>query len=454
MLSFFRRIFIGIGDSSDRTASVKREILYSFLVKIISVVTGVLLVPLLIDYLDKERYGVWLTLSSVFSWFSFFDIGIGNGLRNKLAEALAMNEKTLAKEYVSTTFAIISIIFVSIILLFQIVNPFLNWQSILNVSIITHKELYVLTSIVFSLFLLRFIFQLTGVIYIANHKPSINNVLTALGSVLAFVLIALLYKLTNTGNLLTLGIVLTGAPLLILIGATFFAFSNQYKYLRPNWSSIKIKHIKSLLNLGVQFFVIQVAAILLFSSANIIISQLFSPSEVVVYSTALMYYQLPIMVYGIIMTPIWSAVTDAYAKRDFTWLKSSLKKLNKLSLLFSAGIIIMIIVSPFVFKIWVGNRVKMPLVLSISMACFAIINVFLSPYTSFINGIGKIRFTMYMVFLTLLFYLPLAYFLAKWLNGSSGIIIATCILNAVGLYFQPLQVKKILTGTAKGIWNE
>lgn len=454
MLSFFRRIFIRIGDSSDRTSLVKREILYSFLVKIISVVTGVLLVPLLIDYLDKERYGVWLTLSSVFSWFSFFDIGIGNGLRNKLAEALAMNEKTLAKEYVSTTFAIISIIFVSIILLFQIVNPFLNWQSILNVSIITHKELYVLTSIVFSLFLLRFIFQLTGVIYIANHKPSINNVLTALGSVLAFVLIALLYKLTNTGNLLTLGIVLTGAPLLILIGATFFAFSNQYKYLRPNWSSIKIKHIKSLLNLGVQFFVIQVAAILLFSSANIIISQLFSPSEVVVYSTALMYYQLPIMVYGIIMTPIWSAVTDAYAKRDFTWLKSSLKKLNKLSLLFSAGIIIMIIVSPFVFKIWVGNRVKMPLVLSISMACFAIINVFLSPYTSFINGIGKIRFTMYMVFLTLLFYLPLAYFLAKWLNGSSGIIIATCILNAVGLYFQPLQVKKILTGTAKGIWNE
>ncbi|WP_316819820.1 hypothetical protein [Pedobacter gandavensis] len=416
--------------------------------------TGVLLVPLLIDYLDTERYGVWLTLSSVFAWFSFFDIGIGNGMRNKLAEALASDNKLLAREYVSTTFGIISFIFIGLILLFQCVNPYINWQSILNVHIIDASELYIITSVVFSLFLLRFIFQLTGVVYIANHKPSINNALITLGSVVSFILIAILYKLTATGNLLTLGIVLTGAPLLVLIVSTLFAFSGRYSFLRPGWKYIKMEHAKSLLNLGMQFFVIQIAALLLFSSANIIISQLFNPSEVVVYSTALMYYQLPIMVYGIVMTPIWSAVTDAYTKKDFAWLKVTLKKLNKLSFLFSIGIILMVVVSPYVFKIWVGDRVKMSLTLSISMACFAIINVFLAPYTSFINGIGKIRFSMYMVFLTLLFYLPMAFFLAKWMNSSAAIIISSCLLNAVGLYFQPLQVKKILSGNAQGIWNE
>ncbi|MEJ5961271.1 lipopolysaccharide biosynthesis protein [Pedobacter immunditicola] len=453
MLNISRKILSIFEDNSKRTASIKREIVFSFLIKIISVITGVLLIPLLIDFLDKERYGVWLTLSSIFAWFSFFDIGIGNGMRNKLAEAVSSNNKSLAKEYVSTTFAIISIIFVSIILLFQIINPFLDWQSILNVEVITASELYILTSIVFTLFLLRFIFQLTGVVYIANHMPSINNALVTLGTVLAFIIIALFYKFTDKGNLLLLGTVLTGAPLAVLIVATGVAFSGRFKYLRPSWSSVKIKHAKSLLNLGAQFFVIQVAAILLFSSANIIISHLFSPSEVVVYNTALMYYQLPIMVYGIIMTPIWSAVTDAYTKQDFDWLKSSLLKLNKLSLLFSLGIILMIIVSPYIFELWVGDRIKMPLTLSISMACFAIINVFLSPYTSFINGIGKIKFSMYMVFLTLVFYLPLAYLLSKWLDSSAGIIIATCLLNVIGLYVQPLQVKKILNGTAKGIWN-
>jgi O-antigen/teichoic acid export membrane protein len=412
------------------------------------------MVPLLIDFLDKERYGVWLTMSSIFTWFSFFDIGIGNGMRNNLTKALAANNKTLAKEYVSTTFAIVSIIFGSLLLLFQLFNPFVDWKYILNISSINDFDLYLLTSVVFSLFLLRFIFQLTGVVYIANQKPSINNALITFGSLLSFLIITLLYQFNRTGDLLILGIVLTGAPLLVLVGGTYFAFLGEFKFLKPSLAFVKFKHTKVLLNLGLQFFVIQIAAILLFSTANILITHLFNPSEVVVYSSALTYYQLPIMVFSIIMSPIWSAVTDAYAKEDFDWLKSTLKNLNKLSLFFAFGIIIMLFISQYVFKLWLGERIVIPTMLSISMALFSIINVFLAPYTAFINGIGKIKFSMYMVFLTLFFYVPLAYLFSRWTSSSAGIMFATCLLNIVGLYFQPLQVNKIINNNAHGIWNK
>jgi len=454
MFNHFRKIYNDFGGQSQRSVSVKKEVAYSFLIKIVSVFIGVLLVPLLIDYLDNERYGVWLTLSSVFAWFSFFDIGIGNGMRNKLVEALANNNKLLAREYVSTTYGVISVIFISIILIFQIVNPYINWQSILNVTIISANELYVLTTAVFTIFLLRFIFQITGVVYIAVQKPSINNAIITIGTIISFLIILALYKLTNSGSLLLLGIVLTGAPLIVLIGATFYAFSGEFKFLRPSISHVRFIHIKSLLNLGLKFFVIQIAAILLFSSANIIISQLFSAAEVVVYNTALIYYQLPIMVYAIVMTPIWSAVTDAYAKNDIIWLKATLKKLNKLSLLFAAGIVMMLVSSKFIFKLWIGDRIEIPFILSASMACFAVINVFLAPYTNFINGIGKIRFSMYLVIFTLIFYVPLAFLLSRLVGSSAGIIITTCILNATGLYFQPYQVNKLLNKKAYGIWNK
>lgn len=444
-----------IGDEvSGRTLAVKKEIAFSFIIKIISVIIGVLLVPMLIDLLDKERYGVWLTLSSIFAWFSFFDIGIGNGMRNKLAEALAKDERQLAREYVSTTFAIVGAIFILLILLFEIINPFLDWQSILNVKVVSATELYILTSIVFSLFLLRFIFQLVGVIYIANHKPSINNALITLGSFISFICIALLYKIVGNSNLILLSSLLVGIPLVVLIAATGYAFIGEYSFLRPAYQYIKMQHAKSLLNLGLQFFLIQIAAILLFSSANIIIVQLFDPEEVVVYSTALMFYQLPIMIYGIIMTPIWSAVTDAYTKKDLNWLTQTLRKLNKISVLFSLGIIIMTLLSPIVYKVWLGNRIKIPFVLSCSMACFAIINVFLAPYTSFINGIGKMKLSTYIVLFTFVIYIPLAILLSKTLNNSAGIMIATCLLNVTGLYFQPRQVRKLLNGKADGIWNK
>jgi O-antigen/teichoic acid export membrane protein len=454
MFNFFAKIYNNIGNESQRSLSVKKQVSLSFGIKIISVIIGVLLVPLLIDYLDNERYGVWLTLSSVFAWFSFFDIGIGNGMRNKLAEALAVDDKLLAREYVSTTYAVISCVFVSIIILFQLINPFIDWRYLLNVKIISENELYVLTTVVFTIFLIRFIFQLTGVVYIAVHKPSINNAITTVGAGLSFIIILLLFKLTDDGSLFVLGVVLTGAPLIMLLGATLFAFSGEFRFLRPKLSFVKSAHIKSLLNLGLKFFVIQIAAILLFSSANIIISQLFTSSEVVVYNTALMYYQLPIMVYAIVMTPIWSAVTDAYAKNDFEWLKMTLKRLNKLSVIFAVGIIGMLAISPLVFKLWIGDRMEIPFLLSASMACFSIINVFLSPYTNFINGIGKMKFSMYLVIFTLFCYIPLAIFLSRIIGNSSGIIITTCLINATGLYFQPYQVNKLLNKKANGVWNK
>lgn len=455
MVKFLRKHITG-NEVSGRTTTVKKEIFFSFIIKIISVLVGVLLVPMLIDLLDKERYGVWLTLSSIFAWFSFFDIGIGNGMRNKLAEALAMDNKKLAKEYVSTTFALVGSIFVFIIIVFEIINPFLNWRTILNAKTITANELYLLTSVVFSLFLFRFIFQLIGVVYIANHKPSVNNGLVTLGSFLSFLCITAIYLFNTGGNvsLVTLGILLVGIPLFVLIVATIWTFIGPYKFLRPEISCIKIKHAKGLLSLGMQFFLIQIAAILLFSSANILIVQLFNPNEVVVYNSALIFFQLPIMVFGIIMTPIWSAVTDAYTKQDLEWLKQTLKRLNKISMAFTLVIIVMTLVSPFIYKIWLGDRIQIPFLLSCSMGFFAIINVFLAPYTNFINGIGKMKVSTYIVLSTFILYIPLAIFLCKVFDSSSGVIIATCLLNATGLYFQPYQVYKLLNGKANGIWNK
>ena len=89
-----------------RSVKAKKNILASFLIKGTSILIGFYMVPLTIGYVDKEQYGVWLTLSSVVGWFSFFDIGLGSGLRNKLALALANDEMEKAKSYVSFRLAI------------------------------------------------------------------------------------------------------------------------------------------------------------------------------------------------------------------------------------------------------------------------------------------------------------------------------------------------------------
>ncbi|MDR3061796.1 MAG: hypothetical protein LBU57_06755, partial [Dysgonamonadaceae bacterium] len=87
-------------------------------------IVSFIMVPLTINYINSERYGVWLTLSSIVTMMTLFDIGFGNGLKNKFAEAKAKSELNLAKMYVSSTYAVIMLLMGVLILLFSIVNRF------------------------------------------------------------------------------------------------------------------------------------------------------------------------------------------------------------------------------------------------------------------------------------------------------------------------------------------
>ena len=88
----------------ERSVLVKKNIYFSFLIKGFSISISLLLVPLTLNYLSVYEFGVWLTLSSIFTWINYFDIGLGNGLRNRLAESMARQDKKLGQIYVSTTF--------------------------------------------------------------------------------------------------------------------------------------------------------------------------------------------------------------------------------------------------------------------------------------------------------------------------------------------------------------
>ncbi|MEI8201404.1 MAG: MATE family efflux transporter [Bacteroidota bacterium] len=431
----------------------KKHILYSFFLKGISIIVGLMLVPLLLNYLDAERYGIWLTLTSIVGWFTFFDAGLGNGLRNKLTEALAKGEFQLANEYVSTTYAIISIIFIGVLIIFYCINPFLHWNEILNTTLVPEKELSLLALIVFTFFLLRFIFNLIGIILMADQKPALNNAFNPIGNIVSIVIIYIL-SITMKGALVLMGFVLSIIPVLVLLIATFFLFRNRYRFLKPTFKNIKWKHSRSLLSLGVKFFIIQIAAIVLFTTSNIIISQILGADQVAIYNIAFKYFQVPVMVYGIIMTPIWSAVTDAYTRKDFAWLKSTLRKLNQFSLIVFIGIIIMLIASPYVYSLWVGQKVDIPFAVSATMALYAAISVFLSPYSQYTNGMGKLYLSSRLVFSVFILYIPLAIVFAKSPLQLAGVMLATCIINAIGIPIQIYQTNQLINQKAHGVWNK
>lgn len=437
-----------------RTVKAKKQIAFSFGLKGISIIVNLAYVPLLIDYLGKEEYGIWLTLTSIVTWFTFFDIGLGNGLRNNFTKAVAEGEYELARTYVSTTYAILTLIFGSLLIIFFIVAPFINWQTIFNTSTINEAELLNVSLIVFSFFFLRFVFQLIGVILLADQKPAVNNSFNVMANVISLFIIIVL-KNTLPGSLPLLGFVLSGIPVLILFLASVYLYKTKYKRYAPSVKYVQFKESKKLLNLGVKFFILQISDVVMYSSTNMLIAQISSPEDVTVYNVSYKAFSIFTMIYGIILSPMWSATTEAFHLNDFKWIRKFVKSMQKIGSFLTIIIILFLLLSSKVYYLWVGDKVTVPFVVSLFVAINTIMYVLTGVYVSFQNGIGKIKLTLYAVIGQTALYLPIAYFISVVLGlGFVGVLVTGILMEVPVKIIQIAQYKKIINKTAVGIWNQ
>lgn len=454
MKSLIQHISDFIGKGEVRSVKAKKNILLSFAIRGVSIFISFYLVRITIGYVGPEEYGIWTTLSAFVAWFGFFDIGIGNGLRNKLAEAFARNNYDLARTYVSTAYAGVAIIFGGMALLFLLVFPFIDWVVVFKSSPDLATSLKYLILIVFMFFILRLILGLISVILIADQRPAIGGIIDPIGNFFILLIIIFLTK-TTEGSLLYLGITLSVVPTIVLFLTNIYFFKNDYKRYKPSLKYVDFKHFKELLNLGVRFFIIQIAVLIIFSTDNMIITQVLGPEEVTPYDVARRYIGIAAMLFSLVLRPFWSAFTEAITKDDTRWIK---RVLNKLIIAWSflvVGVIFLVAISGWAYKIWIGGEIQVPFILTVFMGLYVIISTWNQIFVQFINGSGKINVQYYVSIVLAILNIPISIFLADNMGmGSAGVILGTCIVLFPGIILSPYQTYLIINKKDKGIWSK
>lgn len=442
-----------VKEQVSRDKNLKKNITLSFLFKILSVGINFMLIPVLISYLNTEQYGIWLTLLSILSWISFTDIGLGNGLRNRLTEAYSQKKYKDAKEYIVTTYAFLSIIILIIYIVLMLIISRLNWQQIFNTKVVPNTELIQLSMIVVTFFLSNFVLSLYNQLYYAVQKSSA----TGLGQVFInlFYLIALLIlKYFTRSNLIFVSI---SYGLSLLVPSIFltYIFFKAYKILKPSIKDIRFNKAKDLLNLGVKFFIIQIAAVVYFGTNNFIITQIKGPAEVGVYDTAFKLFNTVTIVFGILLAPLWSAFTEAYSKGDISWIRKIIKKLNYLLIPEAIILVLIVVFSKFILRLWIGNRLNIPVELIILNAIYVLIASWSNIYTYLMNGINQLDIQMYICIFVCIINIPLCFYFGKTLNMSStGVMIAQIITAIPGAIILPLKSNKFLKRLNNGRNND
>lgn len=443
MDSLVRRLTDKITKGNERSVKAKKNILGMLFLKGGNILIGLLLVPMTLGYVDKECYGIWITLSSMVAWIHFFDIGISNGLRNRLTEAMAVGDKILCKKYVSTTYAILTLIFIPLMIILLAVLPFFNWASFLNIDSKYADGLLISMGIIIVYFCINFILNTINTIILAEQRPADASLRQFFQQLVSLVIIFLLTQYTE-GSLIKLCAALCMTPLMVVSLFNITLFNGRYRYMRPSLKAVDFSCAPSLLKLGIQFFIIQIAAIIQYQAINFIILKYYGATEVTSYNIGYKYFSIIYMIWGILTTPLWSATTDAFSRKDYVWIRNVQRKYLKAFSLFAIGGFLMFIVSEWVYDIWIGDTVEVGYLLSFWILIYNLVMMFGNIYVMIINGSGLLKIQTYASFISPIVFVVVCSLLIYYNLGIYAILIAAIVSNFNGLILAPIQCFHIL----------
>lgn len=445
----FRKLFT---TSDKRNANLRNNVLASALLKATGLLTSLLIVPVTLGYLNNEVYGIWLTMSSMLYWFSFFDVGLGNGMRNYLTEAISMGRNDEARSIISTTFSLLSVVAITLCAVATALLYSIDVGMLYNTTSIPSDQLRTVTLIAAVFTLVLFVVKNIGMIFVAMQKYALNDLLAVAGNIAALLIIYVLTK-TTKGNLMYIVAAFTVTPVVIFSLASLPLFA-KHPELRPSPKSIDTSLARKVIGKGLGFFLIQITScIVIFGCSNLFIAQFCGPESVTTYNIAYKYFNVLAIAYTIVIAPMWNAYTDAYVKGDMQWIRSNFKRALRLWAISVIGGLFMLCVSILLYRLWIGDAVQVPFTVSLCAMIYICMFNFNCCVTYLLNGLNKIRVQILTSVAATLLFIVFVYAI-KGSLGIEGIVSGMALCYALMGIIHLYQCRLLISDKAKGIWNK
>lgn len=442
ILSFF-------STESEKNKIIIKNVSFAVIIKGIALFISIFSMPAYIRFFNNQIVlGLWFTILSILNWILAFDLGIGNGLRNKLAEAITNKNDTEARKYISSAYVAIGAISLLFMLAFFIIAKFVNWNSILGIDekIISHKFLTISMTIVFIGIILQFFLKIITSILYAIQKSFITNLISFVISLSTLIFVLILPSKTNETNLVIMSIVHLLCTILPYSVCTIIVFSNgSTKKIYPNIKHIDKEHIKNVLSLGGNFFYIQIMYMIIVATNEFLINKLDNSASVVDYSIYYRLFSILSMIFTFLLAPIWSLITKAITEKDYIWVNSLYKKLLKLAAFLALSEFIIIPFLQIIVNVWLRkNAIRINYFYSLIFAIMGSLMIFISVFSSVANGMGKLKIQTICYTIGAILKVLLSVILVKISKSWIGVIVSIDIVMMIYCLIQPIYINKYL----------
>lgn len=444
-VSFFR-------EGHERSVKAKKNIVLAIVLKGLGVLIGFAYFPISLAYLGPAKFGIFLTLTSVIDWFSQLDIGIGDGLRNRLGEAKAEGNNELVRGYISTAYFAVGSIFSGIAIVFISACFFIPWSDWLNADDTLNEEITILAVLIFAAFAVNFMASLIYQVFYALQRMAFVELFSFITKLLFLVVILVLPFIAKDSLLLFgVGKAFTFALIPVLVG--LYYFNNEFSVFRPSLRHVKRAYFNGLFSLGFKFFLIKISLVIIEGTNSLLIARLVAVEAVPQYEAAYKYLSVFQLLFVILTNQLWSANVEAYKKGEYEWIKKTMQGVTKIWIGTVLLALVMVAISPLVYNLWLQDKLEIPISLTLMVAMSICTLTWVNMNNMVLNGAGKVTLQMYGWLLASVLNIPLSIFFATTAGfGIIGIVLGTMVSLLPLAVLSPLQSRKLLAATAGGVW--
>lgn len=426
-----------------RSRQLVGNILGSSFYKAINIVVGFLLVRYAIDFSGEETYGIWLTLSSFFTWFSAIEVGIGNSLRNRITTLFTSKQYEEIRALLVKGYKAMLTVYGSVILLLVLVPFFVDIEAFFVPTGSHYPNFGLIFQISFALYMIHYAFAFLNMILLSVHRTSTTFLITAIQNTILLAGILLFIYSNLSPSLGLLCIWFSTVPSVVMGFANVISFRSVLKNIQPSVHQIFFTKPQRFREMNYGFLIIQVCTLVIYATDHVIISNFISGTEVTKYAITFKYFNIITVIFNLILVPYWASFAEATQLNDRKWIKKNIRFL----ILLIGGLLIlgmvMVFMANIVYAFWIGKDLSIPILLSALMCVSVLLTAWYNIFVYYLSSIDRIRWQMRLIIIGALLNVPLSIFLIGHM-GSAGVILATIVSLLPMAIALPIQSFKLL----------
>ena len=429
----FRLSPFDVSTEAGRSAERHRRILLSAGASTLSKVLGLLVtivsIPLVLNHLGAERFGLWSTLASLVITLQFIDLGIGNGLINAVAEAHGRGDRAAIRRYFSSAVLALSAVGMLLLLLAPIVAVQVDWVGLFKLTDpVAQREVAASVTTVIVCIALAMPLALLQRVQIGLQQGFVASLWQCASNLISLVAIVIATQLQL--GLPWLVAALLGAPVLAALLNSMVFLVRAAPDLRPARRFVTKPALKELLITGSGFFVLQLAVAGVLYSDSIVIAYQLGAAAVAEYAVPERLFSIVSVLLATALGPLWPAYREAISRGDVPWVKRTLRRSLTLAIGLSlAASLMLVLAGPLLVAHWVDAAVPPSRTLLWMLGLWKVFEGAGLALAMFLNAAGIVRVQV----LTALIMLAATVLIKPWMVGEYGI--AGAPMSTAMIYF-------------------